>query len=85
MERERIEEIAANRLQIITPVLDPALDKAKHQTIKESISIQYGINERTILGKNPPMKMVSVKSGIVHFYIPLFVHLNSIIYRHYIR
>lgn len=48
MERERIEEIAANRLQIITPLLDPALDKAKHQTIKESISIQYGVNERTI-------------------------------------
>lgn len=48
MERERIEEIAANRLQIITPLLDPSLDKAKHQTIKESISIQYGVNERTI-------------------------------------
>lgn len=41
MERERIEEIAANRLQIITPLLDPALDKAKHQTIKESISISW--------------------------------------------
>ena len=26
MERERIEEIAANRLQIITPLLDPSLD-----------------------------------------------------------
>lgn len=24
--------------------------------------------------------MVSITSGIVHFYIPLFVHLNSIIY-----
>lgn len=48
MERNRIEEIAANRLSIITPLLDPTLDKAKHQEIKESISIKYDINERTI-------------------------------------
>lgn len=48
MERERMEEIAANRLCIITPLLDPAMDKAKHQLVKEHISIQYGINERTI-------------------------------------
>ena len=27
------------------------------------------------------MEMVSITSGIVHFYFPLFVHLNSIIYR----
>ena len=26
------------------------------------------------------MEMVSITSGIVHFYFPLFVHLNSIIY-----
>ena len=48
MERERMEEIAANRLCIITPLLDPTMDKAKHQLVKEHISIQYGINERTI-------------------------------------
>ena len=48
MERERMEEIAANRLCIITPLLDPAMDKAKHQLVKEHISIQYGIHERTI-------------------------------------
>lgn len=48
MEHERMEEIAANRLCIITPLLDPAMDKAKHQLVKEHISIQYGINERTI-------------------------------------
>ena len=43
-----MEEIAANRLCIITPLLDPAMDKAKHQLVKEHISIQYGIHERTI-------------------------------------
>lgn len=48
MERERKQEIAENRLRIITPLLDPAMDRAKHQSIKEAISIQYGINERTI-------------------------------------
>ena len=29
--------------------------------------------------------MVSITSGIVHFYFPLFVHLNSIIYRRFRR
>lgn len=29
--------------------------------------------------------MVSITSGIVHFYFPLFVHLNSIIYRYEIK
>lgn len=48
MERKRMEEIAANRLCIITPLFDPAMDKAKHQLVKEHISIQYGINECTI-------------------------------------
>lgn len=48
MQRERKEEIAANRLQIITPLLDPAMDKAKHQLVKEQISIQYGVHERTL-------------------------------------
>ena len=48
MERERMEEIAANRLCIITPLLDPRMDKAKRQTVKEQISIQYDVNERTL-------------------------------------
>lgn len=48
MQRERKEEIAANRLQIIMPLLDPAMDKAKHQLVKEQISIQYGVHERTL-------------------------------------
>src|SRR5574344_2426520 len=48
MQRERKEEIAANRLQIITPLLNPSTDRAKQQLIKERVSIQYGINERTL-------------------------------------
>lgn len=48
MERERIEEVAANRLKIISPLLDPMLDKARKQDMKEQISLIYGVNERTI-------------------------------------
>jgi len=48
MDKKRAEEIAANRLQIISVLLDPALDKAKKQELKEAASLQYGISERTI-------------------------------------
>ena len=48
MERERVEQVAANRLEIILPLLDPALDKGKRQELKEEASIRYGISERTI-------------------------------------
>ena len=48
MNRQRAEEVAANRLQIISTLLDPAIDKAKRQELKETASCQYGINERTI-------------------------------------
>ena len=48
MDRKRAEEVAANRLQIILPLMDTALDKAKRQELKEAASIQYGISERTI-------------------------------------
>lgn len=48
MDHKRAEEVAVNRLQIISPMLDPALDKAKKQDFKEKASIQYGISERTI-------------------------------------
>ena len=48
MDHKRAEEVAVNRLQIISPMLDPALDKAKKQDLKEKASIQYGISERTI-------------------------------------
>lgn len=48
MEKQRIEEIAANRLKLISPLLDPLLDKAKKQMLKEEICIQAGLSERTI-------------------------------------
>ena len=48
MDHKRAEEVAANRLQIILPLMDPVLDKAKKQDLKEAASIQYGISERTI-------------------------------------
>lgn len=48
MERERIEEVAANRLKIISPLLDPLLDQAKKQDMKEQISLMYGLSERTV-------------------------------------
>ena len=48
MDHKRAEEVAANRLQIILPLMDPALDKAKKQDLKEAASIQYGVSERTI-------------------------------------
>ena len=48
MNKKRAEEVAANRLQIISVLLDPALDKAKKQELKEEASLRYGISERTI-------------------------------------
>ena len=48
MDHKRAEEVAANRLQIISPLMDPAMDKAKKQDLKEAASIQYGISERTL-------------------------------------
>jgi transposase InsO family protein len=48
MEKERIEEIAANRLKLITPLLDPMLDKGKKQLLKEQICSQSALSERTI-------------------------------------
>ena len=48
MDKKRTEEIAANRLQMISPLLDPALDNAKRQMLKEEITIRYGISERTL-------------------------------------
>ena len=48
MDKKRTEEIAANRLQMISPLLDPTLDDAKRQVLKEEITILYGISERTL-------------------------------------
>lgn len=38
MEKERAEEIAANRLQIILPMMDAAIDDAKKQQLKDEAS-----------------------------------------------
>lgn len=48
MEKQRVEEIAANRLKLISPLLDTALDRDKKQMLKEQICIQSGLSERTI-------------------------------------
>jgi len=48
MERERAEQIAANRLEVILPLLAPDLDKARKQELKEEASIRFGVSERTI-------------------------------------
>ena len=48
MEKQRIEEIAANRLKLISPLLDTALDRDKKQMMKEQLCIQTGLSERTI-------------------------------------
>jgi len=48
MDNKRSEEIAANRLKIIAPLMDKTLDKNKKQLLKESICIQTGLSERTI-------------------------------------
>ena len=48
MDKQRSEEIAAGRLQIISALLDPLLDNSKKQEMKEEVSIRYGISERTI-------------------------------------
>ena len=48
MDKQRTEELAANRLQLISPLLDPMLDDAKFQKMKEELSVQTGLSERTI-------------------------------------
>lgn len=48
MDNKRSEEIAANRLKIIAPLIDSTLDKDKLQQLKEELCIQTGLSERTI-------------------------------------
>ena len=48
MERTRAEEIAANRLKLISPLPDTAPDRDKRQMLKEQICIQAGLSERTL-------------------------------------
>ena len=48
MDNKRSEEVAANRLQIILPLIDPSLDQSKMLELKEEASVRFGISERTI-------------------------------------
>ena len=48
MDRKRSEEVAANRLQVILPLIDPSVDPAKRLELKEEASVRFGISERTI-------------------------------------
>lgn len=48
MDSKRVEEIAANRLKIITPLLDGTLDRDKFLALKEETCIRTGMSERTI-------------------------------------
>ena len=46
MDKRRSEEIAANRLKLITSLLDKTIDKEKHQQIKDELCLQTGLSER---------------------------------------
>jgi len=48
MDLKRSEEIAANRLKLISPLLDTALDRDKMLQLKQDLSKQTGLSERTI-------------------------------------
>jgi putative transposase len=48
MDKRRVEEIAANRLKLITPLLDKTMDKEKHRQIRGELCLQTGLSERTI-------------------------------------
>ena len=46
--KRKMEEIAINRLKLITPLLDESLDFGKLQSLKREIHKNAGISERTI-------------------------------------
>ena len=48
MDNQRTEEIASDRLQMIASLLDPGIDDAKRQQLKQEICIRTGLSERTI-------------------------------------
>jgi putative transposase len=47
-DKKKAEEIAAQRVQLISPLLEKGLDPAKFKEIKERISSQAGVSERTL-------------------------------------
>lgn len=47
-DQEKAEQIAAKRVQLLSPLLAEGLDPAKVQAIKQQICEQHGISERTL-------------------------------------
>jgi putative transposase len=47
-DQKKSEEIASQRVQSIAPLLQPALDPATYQTLKDQIAAETGLSERTI-------------------------------------
>lgn len=48
MEREKAEDVATERLQLIAPLLDPHVDQATRQQLTMAIGAQSGISDRTV-------------------------------------
>jgi len=48
MKKEKAEDIAVQRVQLLSPLLAAGLDKAKASQIKAVLCEQYGISERTL-------------------------------------
>ena len=48
MEKQRIEEIAANRMQVIAPLLDPTIDHARYEELKADTAGKFQVSERTL-------------------------------------
>lgn len=48
MEKQRIEEIAANRMQVIAPLLDPTIDHARYEERKADTAGKFQVSERTL-------------------------------------
>jgi len=48
MDRQSAEETAANRLRIISPILDKTLDDAKRNQLKNDLASQFALSERTL-------------------------------------
>jgi putative transposase len=48
IDHKKAEEIAIQRVQSIAPLLQPALDPAQYQVLKDKIADETGLSERTI-------------------------------------
>jgi hypothetical protein len=48
MNKQKQEAVAVERIQLITPLLDPNLDPAKEKMLRQQICQQSGLSDRTI-------------------------------------